>query len=59
MTETTQPAKAEKTAPEKVTRYAAYDTTYLKFVGGVHATKAAATKAAKDAKVDKFEIREV
>lgn len=40
-------------------RFSAYDTTYAKYVGGVHDTKAKATKAAKDAGVDTFEIVEV
>lgn len=49
--------KPEET--EKPKRFAAYDTNYLRFVGGVHDTKAKATKAAKDLEVKDFEIREV
>lgn len=44
---------------EKTKVFAAYDTTYLRFVGGTHPTKAAAEKAAKDAGVRRYEIREV
>ena len=54
--------QAPTPAPAKATDeklYAAYDTTYLKFVGGTHKTKGAASAAAKKAKVADFEIREV
>lgn len=40
-------------------RYAAYDKTFEKFVGGVHDTKSAAEKAAKDRGAKTVEIREV
>lgn len=40
-------------------RYAAYDKAYKRFVGGVHDSSEAAAKAAKDAKVRRYEIREV
>lgn len=39
--------------------YAAYDKTYLRYVGGTHPTKAAAAKAAKAAGVSDFEIKAV
>lgn len=40
-------------------QYAAYDNTYLKYVGGTHPTKAKATAAAKAAGLDNYEIRTV
>lgn len=40
-------------------RYAAYDTTYQRFVGGVQDTKAKAREAAKAAGHSTVEIREV
>lgn len=68
MTETTEPATPDQAptptptpAPATGKRYAAYDKTYLRFVGGVHDTKAKATKAAKDTgiKLGDLEVREV
>lgn len=53
------PKPETKAAAKSDARFAVYDTTYLKFTGGTHDTKAKATKAAKDADVDKYEIREV
>lgn len=52
-------SKAKAAKDDDSTRYAVYDKTYLRFVGEVHKTKAAATKEAKDRKVRDFEIREV
>lgn len=40
-------------------RFSAYDTTYAKYVGGVHDTKEKARKAAKDAGSTDVEIVEV
>lgn len=40
-------------------RYAAYDKTLLKYVGGTHEKKSDAEKAAKDRGVTDVEIREV
>jgi len=40
-------------------RYAAYDRDLLRYVGGVHDTKAKAEKAAKDRGVKRYQIREV
>lgn len=51
-------AKPAKEAEKKV-RYAAYDTTYLHFVGDVCDSATAARKEARDRKVKDFEIREV
>lgn len=51
--------KAAADATGKEPRYAAYDDIYQKFVPGVFDTKAKATKAAKDAKVKDFTVREV
>lgn len=61
MPETLTDTTAETTAdlPLEERDFAAYDLTYLRFVGGVHETKAAATKAAKAAGLVAFEIREV
>ena len=61
MAETTQPAAAP--AAESPKRYAAYDVTYLKFIGGVLDTKKAVAdqavvKETKDAGRE-VEIREV
>lgn len=49
----------EATEATKATQYAAYDTTYLRFVDGVFKTRKEATDNAKAAKVKAFEIREV
>ena len=40
-------------------RFAVYDKTFLRFVGGTHATRKDAEQAAKDRKVKRFEVREV
>lgn len=40
-------------------RYAAFDDTYQRFVGGVHTSKKDAEQAAKDAGAEKFTVREV
>lgn len=50
-------APAPVDAPEE--RFAAYDKTLLRFVGGVHSTRAKATKAAKDKGATSVEIRTV
>lgn len=56
----TGPARTERASKaEEPERFSAYDKTFLKFVGGVHDSKSKATKAAKDAGVDDFEIRTV
>lgn len=52
------PPEPEKPAA-KGTLYAAYDKTYLRYVGGTHATKKAAGDAAKAAGAKNIEIREV
>lgn len=66
MTENTKPTPAKdddnapaKSAPEK--RYAAYDLSYGRYVGGVHDRKGDATKAAKGIEDAgrKAEVREV
>lgn len=53
------PPSKPKKADDTPKRYAAYDRTYLRFVGEVHDNKTAATKEARDRKVKDFEIREV
>jgi hypothetical protein len=55
---TTTPAAAPAESPK---RFAVYDTTYLRFVGGTHADRKAATAVAKDRKLasGSYEIREV
>lgn len=54
------PEADEKPAtPTNRTGFAVYDETYLRYVGGVHDTKAKAAKAAKDAKVKNARIDEV
>lgn len=50
---------AEAKETEKVQHYAAYDKTYLRFVGDPQTSKDAAAKEAKDRKVKSFEVREV
>ncbi len=44
---------------EKTPRYAGYDQTMLRFVGGVHDTRAAAAEAAKAAGARRVTVREV
>lgn len=44
---------------EKTTGHAVYDKKFLRYVGGVHDTKAKADAEAKRRKLDKYEIREV
>lgn len=56
MTEQQQTPPAASDAPKV---YAAYDLDHLRFVGGTHDTKKAATDAAKARKVKRYEIREV
>ena len=53
------PTTEPEAAPEKTGsgRYAAYDTTYLKYVGGVPDTKGAARDAAKAKGVKAGDIR--
>lgn len=63
--ETTPSTPPAEQAPKTTTtkddgsQYAAYDTTYLRFVGGTHPTKAKASAAAKAAGLDEYEIRTV
>jgi hypothetical protein len=59
---TTPPPEAPKTArtdKAEGKRFAAYDTTYLRFVGDVVDTKRKAADQAKEHGVDDYEIREV
>lgn len=58
------PTPSDENTPDESAesgRFAAYDTTYERFVGGVHDTKTAATEAAKAAGVSgkRLEIRGV
>lgn len=54
------PADTKPTSSSSETkRYAVYDKTYQRFVGGVHDTKKAAQDEAKTRKVKSSEIREV
>lgn len=55
-TETTDVEPGDAAAPR---RYAAYDKVLLRFVGGVHDTKAAAKAAAKAAGVSSVSIHTV
>ena len=48
-----------KPTPPKTVRYAAYDKTFLRFVGGTHLTAKAARDAAKERGAKAVEIREV
>lgn len=58
-TPTPPPAPKEKAPAGDSPRYAVYDNTYLRFVGGTHENRKAATAAAKAAGLDDYEIREV
>lgn len=53
-----KPVRAIKAVDESK-RFAAYDTTLLRFVGKVCDTRTAARKEATDRKIDNYEIREV
>jgi hypothetical protein len=58
-TPTPAPKATAATSEDKAVRYSAYDRTYLRFVGGVHDSKAKAKAAAKDKGSTDVEIREV
>lgn len=59
MTES-NPESTSPAAASEGKRYAAYDKTFKRFVGGgTHDTRKAASQAAKDRKVESFEVREV
>jgi len=53
------PTPNRSAAPEQPKRFAVYDTTYERFVGGTHADRKAATALAKERKLRSHEIREV
>jgi hypothetical protein len=51
--------EVEVSETDALAGYAVYDQTYLRFVGPIHDTKAAARAAAKASKVVVFNVREV